>query len=82
MPDRGDDVVRRFGDACQAGDIVALLSNHADALVEAQDWAWNTMFWGVCFALVLGPAASVSVAGPDHIGELGAGELQSADRGR
>lgn len=32
----------------------AIFSNHAEALVEAQDWAWNTVFWGFCFALVFG----------------------------
>jgi hypothetical protein len=32
----------------------AIFSNRAIALVEAQDWAWNTVFWGFCFALVLG----------------------------
>ena len=31
-----------------------IFSNHAQALVEAQDWAWNTVFWGFCFALVFG----------------------------
>jgi hypothetical protein len=32
----------------------AMFSNRAEALLEAQDWAWNTVFWGFCFALVLG----------------------------
>jgi hypothetical protein len=31
-----------------------IFSNHAQALAEAQDWAWNTVFWGFCFALVFG----------------------------
>ena len=54
MPDQGDDVVRRSGEACQfrMDEFLAILSNHADALGEARDWAWNTMFWGFCFALV------------------------------
>lgn len=47
----------------------AMFSNRAEALLEAQDWAWNTVFWG----LLLRPRArgwlpSVSVAGPDHAG--------------
>jgi hypothetical protein len=32
----------------------AFFANHAQALVEAQDWGWNTVFWGFCFALVFG----------------------------
>lgn len=32
----------------------AVFSNHAEALVEAQDWAWSIVFWCFCFALVLG----------------------------
>src|SRR6202040_864536 len=40
----------------------AIFSNHAEALLEAQDWAWNTVFWGFCFALVLG-VGSVRICG-------------------
>ena len=32
----------------------AVFSNHAEALVEVQDWAWSVVFWCFCFALVLG----------------------------
>jgi hypothetical protein len=32
----------------------AAFADHATALLEAQVWAWHTVFWGFCFALLFG----------------------------
>ena len=41
----------------------AVFSNHAEALVEAQDWAWSIVFWCFCFALVLGAGSRIRIRG-------------------
>ncbi len=33
-------------------------ADHATALLEAQVWAWHTVFWGFCFALLYGVGSS------------------------
>jgi hypothetical protein len=36
----------------------AIYADHATALLEAQVWAWHTVFWGFCFALLYGVGSS------------------------
>ena len=35
----------------------ALFADRAEALMEAQAWAWHTVFWSFGFALVCGAGA-------------------------
>lgn len=69
----------------------AFFADHATALLEAQVWAWHTVFWGFCFALLYGvgsspylwagqrtPGTWEDVDGPAAVPDAAAGEAAAA----